>query len=105
MIFVSTWLQKKNELISTTLISNPAIIVIAVLVVAGLTVLWFVGGPLLFWKVLRDARLWLAVAAACAIFGYAHLSKDLAATQKKLDTQQSQCRPEKQVSSHPRLRS
>lgn len=43
------------------LLFNPAALIVAALVCASLAILWFAGGPVMFWKVLRDVRLWLLV--------------------------------------------
>ncbi|AFU86584.1 membrane protein [Caulobacter phage CcrRogue] len=69
---------------------NPAVMGVLFITIAALTGLWFLGGPALFWKVLRDARLWLLVAVAAVVFGYAHLQAKLDKTEQRLEQVEQQ---------------
>ncbi|AFU87272.1 membrane protein [Caulobacter virus Magneto] len=64
---------------------NPAVMGVVFAAIAALTGLWLLGGPVLFWKVVRDARLWLVVACAAVIFGYAHLQTKLEKAEQRLE--------------------
>lgn len=69
---------------------NPAVMGVLFVTIAALAGLWLLGGPALFWKVLRDARLWLLVAVAAVVFGYAHLQTKLEKTEQRLEQVEQQ---------------
>uniref|UniRef100_A0AB74UGQ0 Uncharacterized protein n=1 Tax=Caulobacter phage BL57 TaxID=3348355 RepID=A0AB74UGQ0_9VIRU len=71
---------------------NPAVMGVVFAAIAALSGLWFLGGPALFWKVIRDARLWLLVAVASVVFGYGHLQAKLEQTEKRLEQVENQKR-------------
>jgi len=67
------------------LVTNPVGIGLGLLVVAALVGLWFLGGPVLFWKIVQDVRLWLAVAFVILFFSLGNLHEQNVKLERKLD--------------------
>lgn len=72
------------------LLFNPAALIVVALVVAGLAILWFAGGPVMFWKVLRDVRLWLAVVFVAMFVTIGNLKDEVTDLKEEVRTEQVQ---------------
>lgn len=77
-------------LILFKLLLNPAVLILAGVVVAGLVALWFIGGPVRFAKVIGDFRVWLAVAGVALFLAFANVSHKLDVVQAQQHQQQLQ---------------
>lgn len=57
--------------------TNPAVLIVAGVVVATLVGLWFLGGPVLFYKVLTNTKVWLGVAVIAVVLAFSNLTKQV----------------------------
>lgn len=67
------------------LLTNPAVLGVVLAVIALLTGLWFLGGPVMFYKFVSNTKTWLVVAVIAGIFGYSHMQTKLAKAEQKIE--------------------